>query len=413
MRSANVHRSHGLGNPNSNSLQHSDMNRLLEYTMDLEHRAFWIDTICVPTAGPYKLKGITKLREVYEKASIVLVVDGRLTQIIVTSMIEAKMQFLCCEWFSRLWTLQEGWMASDLYVQFSNAALSVDQILRTSGIASIYPGRMGLDDELYKQLKPYFDKTNRTVNLMSLQRAMHGRRVTEKTDEPICIATLLNLDFATFEPGQPTMEKIFRQVKLPEGLLWSEGPRLVTHGFRWAPASLLNQLGNSRLLDYQEAGLSENPGVLHTCELTPDGLRTTQAYFELYQGLDLGLHDDNIIPAGSSIDQGLRISICNAQDIEVMVLRASRKLYEQYGRPARKFQRPCVMIGSLRKADGGDVMLGQAILVENVEDVAGVMYGNYVMSLREVKADLVKRYVDDRIVRVRGTFMDRAEWCVD
>ena len=408
MRPANVPRSHGLGNPESNSLPSSDMNRLLEYAMDLEHGALWIDTICVPTKGPYKLKGITKLREVYEKASIVLVVDGRLTQITVTSMIEAKMQFLCCEWFSRLWTLQEGWMASDLYVQFYNAALSVDQLLRTFGIASIYPGRMGLDDELYKQLRPYFDKTGNAVNLMSLQRAMHGRRVTEKTDEPICIATLLNLDFAVFEPGQPTMEKILRQIKLPEGLLWSEGPRLTTHGFRWAPASLLNQLGNYRLLDYQE-----DPAVLHTCELTPDGLRTTQAYFELYQGLNLVSNDDDITPAGSSTDQALRVSIYNAQDNEIMVLRITRKIYEQHGRPARSFKRPCILIGSLRKADGGDVMLGQAILVENVQDAAGVLYGNYVMSLREVKAELVKRYVDDRIVRVRGMFMDRAEWCVD
>jgi hypothetical protein len=408
MRPADVLRSHGLGNPESNSLPSSDMARLLEYAMDLEHGAFWIDTICVPTKGPYKLKGITKLREVYEKASIVLVVDGRLTQITVTSMIEAKMQFLCCEWFSRLWTLQEGWMASDLYVQFYNAALSVDQLLRTFGIASIYPGRMGLDDELYKQLRPYFDKTSNAVNLMSLQRAMHGRRVTEKTDEPICIATLLNLDFAMFEPGQPTMEKIFRQLKLPEGLLWSEGPRLTTHGFRWAPASLLNQLGNSRLLDYQE-----DPAVLHTCELTPDGLRTTQAYFELYQGLDLVSNDDDITPAGSSTDQALRVSICNAQGNEIMVLRITRKIYEQHGRPARSFKRPCILIGSLRKADGGDVMLGQAILVENVQDVAGVLYGNYVMILREVKAELVKRYVDDRIVRVRGDFMSRAEWCID
>jgi hypothetical protein len=408
MRPANVPRSHGLGNPDSNSLQHSDMNRLLEYTMDLEHRAFWIDTICVPTTGPYKLKGITKLREVYQKASIVLVVDGRLTQITVTSMIEAKMQFLCCEWFSRLWTLQEGWMASDLHVQFYNTALSVDQLLRTFGIASIYPGGMGLDDELYKQLRPYFDKTSNAVNLMSLQRAMHGRHVTEEADEAICIATLLGLDFIVFEPGPPTMEKIFGQVKLPDGLLWTEGRRLETRGFRWAPASLLNQYGNLRLLNNQE-----DPAVLHSCELIPDGVRTTQEYFELYQGLDLVSHDDDTTPAGASTDQALLLSIYDATNDQTVVLRTTRKIYEQHGRPARKFERPCILVGSLRKVDGGHVMLGQAILVENVQDVAGVLHGNYVMSLREVKTELVKRYADDWTVRFRGEFMGRAEWCVD
>ena len=96
-----------------------------------------------------------------------------------------------------------------------------------------------------------------------------------------------------------------------------------------------------------------------------------------------------------------------------MVLRITRKIYEQHGRPARSFKRPCILIGSLRKADGGDVMLGQAILVENVKNVAGVLYGNYVMNLREVKTELARRYEDDWTVRVRGEFMGRAEWCVD
>lgn len=385
------------------------MKRLLEYTTNLSHTDFWIDTICVPPHGSlFKPVAIGKLREVYTGASIVLIVDGRLSQMTIHGLLEAKLQFLCCEWFSRLWTLQEGWLASDLRVQFHNTTVSVDQLLHTFGIASIYPGRMGLDDELYKQVRPYFDETAGAVNLMSLQRAMHGRRVTVPADEPLCIATLLDLDFATFESGMPTMEEIFELAKLPDGLLWAEGPRLKTPGFRWAPSTLLGQYGNPRLLEFQE-----DPEILHTCVLTPNGLRTRQAYFELGQHLNLGLVDDDITPAGSATEQAIRLTIRDERDNEVVVFRASSAAVKQAGTATRHLERPCIIVGSLRKADGTSVMLGQAILVEGKEIVAGVRHGSYVMSLREMKKELVERYVQDSVFRVRGEFVERAEWCID
>lgn len=205
--------------------------------------------LCTPEESG-KQQGIKKLKEIYTEATIVLVIDERLSQIKVKSMLKAKMQVLCCEWFSRLWTLQEGWLASDLRMQFSNVALSVDDILKTCGTAIIYPGWLGLDDELYKQLRPYFDKTAGAMSLMSLQRAMHGRRVKMETDEPICVATLLNLDLENFVDDTPSMDQIFGQVKLPEGLMWAESPHLTMKGIWWAPSTLLNQFGDSRLLDY-------------------------------------------------------------------------------------------------------------------------------------------------------------------
>ena len=384
------------------------MTRLLEYTHNLKLKSFWIDTICVPTDEQLKTLGIAKLREVYTKASVVLIVDGRLTQTTVNSMLEAKMQFLCCEWFSRLWTLQEGWLASDLRVQFFNTALSVDQLLMTFGIGSIYPGRMGLDDELYKRLRPYFDKSVGAVTLMSLQRAMHGRRVTKPTDEGICIATLLNLDFTLFRTESPTMSEILGRVKIPEGLLWSEAPRLREKGFRWAPSTLLSQTPNSRVLDYQE-----DVKVLHRCELTRDGLRTWQACWEIDGDLDLSNFDEDIIPIDPTEQRALRISIFNADEKEMMVLRSARGVLSGNTSLAKVFRDVRIIIGSFEKTNGEDVMLAQSILVENVNVVEGIHYGHYVMSLREIKSDLVERYVDDRRIRVEGRFLHRVEWCID
>lgn len=387
------------------------MARLLSHTTSLSHSTFWIDTICVPPEGSdLKATAIAQLREVYTHASIVLILDGRLAQLPVSSLLEAKMHFLCCEWFSRLWTLQEGWLASDLRVQFANTAVSVDALLRTFGLASIYPGRMGLDDELHKQLRPYFDRSAGAVNLMSLQRAMHGRRVTVPADEPICIATLLGLDLASFErPGAPTMEEILAQVKLPEGLLWGEGPRLGTPGFRWAPASLLSTYGNLRLLDYQE-----DPRVVHNCVRTVGGLRTEQAGFKLGEPLDLGVGDDEIMPVGSETGgQSIRLSIWDERGDMIAVFRASRSVFGPVGRSDRYIERPFVVVGSLRKVDGSEVMLAQGILVDVKQVVDRVHCARYVLGLRQMNAELVESYVHDRVVRVAGRFMGRTEWCID
>jgi hypothetical protein len=338
----------------------------------------------------------------------VLIVDGRLTQISISSPLEAKLHFLSCEWFSRLWTLQEGWLASDLRVQFANTAVSVDLLLRSFGTASIYPGRMGLDDELYKQLRPYFDKTAGAVSLMSLQRAMHGRRVTVLADEAICVATLLRLDFGTFKAGTPTMEQIFGQVKLPEGLMWGEGSRLKTPGFRWAPASLLGRYGNPRLLDNQEGA-----EVVHDCVLTGDGLRTRQGGFELRRGLDLGAGNEDITPVDSPDRQAVRLVICDDCGDVTAVFRASGKDMSRVGVGERHLSRPCIMVGSLRKNGGGEIMLGQGILVDRTQVIGGVQHGKYVLGLRHMDKELVEAYVHDRIVRVSGEFVESAEWCID
>jgi hypothetical protein len=61
------------------------------------------------------------------------------------------------------------------------------------------------------------------------------------SDEPVCIATLLGLKLENFHP-YPTMIDIYRSVvSIPQNILFVETPRLKIDGFRWAPATFLEQ----------------------------------------------------------------------------------------------------------------------------------------------------------------------------
>ena len=70
---------------------------------------------------------ISKLRRVYSDASKVLVIDKHLMQI-SSDPTEQMMQLLGSEWQRRLWTLQEGRLARELFVQFEEGAIAVSQL---------------------------------------------------------------------------------------------------------------------------------------------------------------------------------------------------------------------------------------------------------------------------------------------
>jgi hypothetical protein len=91
----------------------------------------WIDTVSVPIQQQYKTVAIKKLRSVYQKASSVLLVDKCLMQV-GKDHLERQIQLLCSEWGRRLWTLQEGRLASKLYVQFKDEAVAVDELWKKS-----------------------------------------------------------------------------------------------------------------------------------------------------------------------------------------------------------------------------------------------------------------------------------------
>ncbi|KAK3683010.1 hypothetical protein B0T22DRAFT_387283 [Podospora appendiculata] len=233
---------HGLGNPDANAMPACQLRRLFDLASRLlvgqqhKSRVLWIDTLCVPVhSKPHRKMSISRLRDTYKRAAKVLVLDRGLARVSGTNVAEAVCHLLCSDWMSRLWTLQEGLLPElhNLFVQFQDGPVPASALV-SDGEPKAMP------DIVESKLRTYLSSRQDT-RLLALMRDLQRRRTTRQTDEPICIATLMNIDLGTFD-GMPCMADIYRSLgRLPRNLIFAPGPRLTAPGFRWAPSTFLEQ----------------------------------------------------------------------------------------------------------------------------------------------------------------------------
>ena len=201
----------------------------------------------MPFAGPIKKIGITKLRQVYQRASHVLVLDQRLSQVACGNLSEQLVSLLCCEWMSRLWALREGFLSKDLVFQFKDGIVSLSELMRNPR----YDPPVISDTAItrsWQRFQSLFVDQGAIESAPSLEERMNCvisnlqcPNATYDEDEPICLATLLNIDIDRFD-GLPTMMDIYGKFKnLPVNMLFLNAPRMNISGYRWAPRTFLRQ----------------------------------------------------------------------------------------------------------------------------------------------------------------------------
>lgn len=86
-------------------------------------RGFWMDSLCVPVRDENaRKKAIRNMRNVYENADAVLVLDSWVQKLDSRSesVIEIAARLYLCSWNRRLWTLQEAVMAQNLFFELKN-----------------------------------------------------------------------------------------------------------------------------------------------------------------------------------------------------------------------------------------------------------------------------------------------------
>ncbi|KAJ4377263.1 hypothetical protein N0V83_000087 [Neocucurbitaria cava] len=266
--------------------------------------AFWVDTICCPV-GPPNLKtlAIAKMKETYEDAQHVLVMESYLESVNASDLsdLEILVRILHTGWMTRLWTLQEGLLNQSLWFQFADTAIELkairwrfndhcspmDATLRMD-IAMLYDSLVGLRGTEGFLEVPVLGK---------LLAALRNRSVTVATDEPICIANLLEIDVKDIYEGEqraPTMEDIWRRIDaIPADILFASCPRLCKPGLRWAPRSFLNahipigaEFGKSRYGTLVTNGLKVTLPSLMLSGPLPNGAYHTHVVCKQSDGTD-------------------------------------------------------------------------------------------------------------------------------
>lgn len=91
---------------------------------------FWIDTLCVPLEPEFRRLAIRLMKSVYQEVDKVLVLDNLLlSNPISSNPTEDLMRIRSTRWLQRLWTFQEGILASSLYFQFQNGVVLGESLI--------------------------------------------------------------------------------------------------------------------------------------------------------------------------------------------------------------------------------------------------------------------------------------------
>ena len=297
--------SQGKGNPKSNSLPLCQLLLISEkvnalYTDDDTPVPFWIDTLCCPIGPPLaQALALERMAITYKNADKVLVIDSSLDSVLLPgeepgqeSFAEALLRIFATPWLRRLWTLQEGLLAKQLYFQFSNGALDFGYAHAKAFSAYFYvqdkkveisEGRfpcryssftISLCTGIFHYLLFVSQNLSTTILqgniiLEKIAFALQHRSTSVAEDEAVCVGTLLNMDVSRIlkVPSSKRMVQVWNIIdergELKQTPLFHEGPKHDIIGYRWAPVTFLDRRYLSTA-DCPTAKLTEN-GLLFDC----------------------------------------------------------------------------------------------------------------------------------------------------
>ncbi|KAI0754106.1 hypothetical protein C8Q80DRAFT_346099 [Daedaleopsis nitida] len=226
--------------------------------------AFWIDSLCVPSDKDMRKRAISLMGVTYRNAAKVLVIDECIrAQCSTTGSWEDNLFYIGTSgWVRRVWTLQEGLLARELYFEFRDGAVDVEEKLGLKPVAGssewldpfgdrkTWLSRPACSHVLLLNLRAQFHAAGErigTVPLNTVTRLLHLRSTTKAADEIIAVSALLPLDVDALqeitgddvEISRRRMEACLLQLKeVPRHLPMERSPRLDVLNFRWAPRSL-------------------------------------------------------------------------------------------------------------------------------------------------------------------------------
>lgn len=176
------------------------------------------------------------------------------------------MRISLTSWWKRLWTLQEGVFAERILFQFSDAAVDAERLLMEMGglPSDVFDLRTVIFTEISRPIyslrmfNVYYRSGKRVDYIM---KALQWRCTSRAEDEPICLATLLDLDLKDIinESGGRRMQKFVElQRVFPRDVLFCRSQRLQEIGFRWAPVTWTSI--------YDEANVDKETYTLAQCD---------------------------------------------------------------------------------------------------------------------------------------------------
>ncbi|KAJ5462833.1 hypothetical protein N7475_007777 [Penicillium sp. IBT 31633x] len=261
--------------------------------------SFWMDTMCIPVDPAHhelRSTAIKGMKDVYERAFRVLVLDSDIQECSMRGYTQSFMRIRMSAWMRRLWTLNEGALANRLCVKFADGILDVQaasenyakearlseleyyknhmdsfgtpirdadsfrwkfRLLRVNVIANPDP-RIAYgptnEDQDYVEVGQ-----KRCFAIMEAFSAALHRSTSKVTDEMLCFASLIGWDTSLLKgiPFEDHMHAFLStESQLPQGMLFLAGPRMRQPGWRWA----VNRFGDNGAIRLNAKSDDSSPG---------------------------------------------------------------------------------------------------------------------------------------------------------
>ncbi|TBU25257.1 hypothetical protein BD311DRAFT_505466 [Dichomitus squalens] len=343
----------GLGSSTEYGLPLCQVERLDGLVLKLvPDGAFWHDGLCVPspeTQRPTWQRAIRLLARIYARADKVLVVDGGVrTQCSLAKPVEERLLRIATSgWAQRIWTLQEGVLARELYFEVADGFIDCSRFdgeasyLATCLIPSL---QYRLDDGDSKFQRRLWQRPRCSLN--DLIRLLRLRSTSYPEDEPLAIAGLLNIGaekLASLEDRERMKALLLEVREVPHNLLlygW-DAERLSVPKFTWAPALLSKVYWSGRPEDTAtctEAGLCGEFTIVRfpTTSVSMSAMVTTTPKPELLGTHSASGHGEEPTPAFGANGVAffdLRLSDCAKYELDYNAFLTNCKVRELNLRP--------------------------------------------------------------------------------
>lgn len=235
--------SDGLGSVTERGLPHCQL-RFLSKVAQLASGStlFWIDSLCIPMDPTTRTCAIHQMSSTYSNASVTVVLDAVIRKCSIKRPLEEiVVRILSSTWMRRIWTLQEGLLAKNLIFFLEDYLLRRDELLSNifqNGISGAITAT-GVIELVAFSLKSYVAKP---ANLAHLLHLLSYRTSSRLDDETIAISPLLHIDVKRLTPysGERRAVEFWKCLKtIPAEIIFLNGDRITTWGYRWAPRRLV------------------------------------------------------------------------------------------------------------------------------------------------------------------------------
>ncbi len=245
----------GLGSTTEEGLPRCQVERLAKLAGKLvQGGALWQDGLCVPGDRPLRRRAIGLMAATYAYAEKVLVIDAGIQSqcSLASSREEYLLRIATSGWMQRIWTLQEGILARELFFEVADGLIDCTCFDGASYYAagSMIPLLQYChkdDSALTYQPRSLASKPVR-CDVNDLIALLRYRTTSHPEDETLAVAGLLGVDagmLVKVEGQQERMKALLMRVgRLPRQLAvfgWL-CDRLSIPNFTWAPLSLSDVL---------------------------------------------------------------------------------------------------------------------------------------------------------------------------